>query len=45
MALALMSLRPKDGPAKPRSEGQRPLILGLVHIPQWYVSIPFPDWF
>jgi hypothetical protein len=26
-ALVLKSLRPKDDPAKPRSEGQRPLIV------------------
>jgi hypothetical protein len=26
MTLVLMSLRPKDGPPKARSEGQRPLI-------------------
>jgi hypothetical protein len=30
LALVLMSLRPKDGPPKARSEGQRPLILREV---------------
>ena len=35
--MVLMSLRPKDGPAKPRSEGQRPLIWDNVLIPQNFV--------